>query len=60
LNFLYNRFAANWKIRMNTSSIATSIAGLKCVVPEYVEAMRSFPFVSGEKYARYCSMPEIY
>lgn len=34
LNFFYNRFAANWKIRMNTKSIAMSVSGLKYVVPE--------------------------
>lgn len=33
LNFLYNRFARNWKTRMKTHSIATSASGLKIVWP---------------------------
>ena len=33
LNFRYSRFAANWKRRMNTSSMAMSTAGLKVCCP---------------------------
>jgi hypothetical protein len=53
---LYSKFATNWKSRMKTKSIATSINGLKWFLPVYAPWMRSFPCVSGEKNAIICTM----
>lgn len=45
---MYSRFAAIWKTRMKTQSIAISKSGLKWVLPLYAARMRSLPYVSGD------------